>query len=193
MKAITLEQIMPFAQWERVRTVLRPLFIHEKELRRLRAGEHLTFLFENAQSVWYQVEEMLRVERITAEDAIAHELGTYNELIPREDELSTTMLVEYEDAAERDAALKKLVGLERYVHLVAGDRRIAASFAESQISTEAISSVQFVRFALPRGIGEKFVELAAAGKLAIEVDHPAMSVRAPIGAELARNLLEDLR
>ena len=80
---------MPFAQWERVRTVLRPLFIHEKELRRLRAGEHLTFLFENAQSVWYQVEEMLRVERITAEDAIAHELGTYNELIPREDELST--------------------------------------------------------------------------------------------------------
>jgi hypothetical protein len=193
VKAITLEQIMPFAQWERVRPVLRPLFIHEKELRRLRVGERLTFLFENAQSVWYQVEEMLRVERITAEDAIAHELETYNELVPREDELSATMLVEYEEAAERDVALKKLVGLERHVHLVAGDRRIGASFSESQISTEAISSVQFVRFPLPRGLGEKLVDLATAGKLAIEVDHPAMSAKAIISEELASSLLEDLR
>lgn len=184
---------MPFAQWERVRPVLRPLFIHEKELRRLRVGERLTFLFENAQSVWYQVEEMLRVERITAEDAIAHELETYNELVPREDELSATMLVEYEEAAERDVALKKLVGLERHVHLVAGDRRIGASFSESQISTEAISSVQFVRFPLPRGLGEKLVDLATAGKLAIEVDHPAMSAKAIISEELASSLLEDLR
>jgi hypothetical protein len=193
VKAITLEQIMPFAQWERVRPVLRPLFIHEKELRRLRAGEHLTFLFENARSVWYQVEEMLRVERITAEDAVAHELETYNELIPREDELSATMLIEYEDAAERDAALKKLVGLERHVKLVAGERTIAAMFSDTQISTDAISAVQFVRFPLPRGFGEKLVDLASAGKLAIEVDHPAMSARAIISEELASSLLEDLR
>ena len=193
MKAITLDQIMPFAQWERMRPVLRPLFIHEKERRRLRVGEHLTFLFENAQSVWYQVEEMLRVERITAEDAISHELETYNDLIPREDELSTTMLIEYEDAAERDAALKRLVGLEHHVHLIAGDRRVAPMFAEAQITTEAVSAVQFVRFPLPRGLGEKFVDLAAAGKLAIEVDHSAMSAKATISTELAKSLLEDLR
>jgi hypothetical protein len=193
LKAIAFEQIMPYEQWERVRPVLRPLFIHEKEQRRLRVGEHLTFLFENAQSVWYQVEEMLRVERITAEDAIVHELETYNELIPREDELSATMLIEYEDAAERDAALKKLVGLERHVHLIAGDRRIAAMFSEAQISTEAVSAVQFVRFSLPRGLGEKFVELASAAKLSIEVDHPAMSVKASISGELATSLFEDLR
>jgi len=193
LKAITLDQIMPFAQWERMRPVLRPLFIHEKERRRLRVGEHLTFLFENAQSVWYQVEEMLRVERITAEDAISHELETYNDLIPREDELSTTMLIEYEDAAERDAALKRLVGLEHHVHLIAGDRRVAPMFAEAQITTEAVSAVQFVRFPLPRGLGEKFVDLAAAGKLAIEVDHSAMSAKATISTELAKSLLEDLR
>jgi len=184
---------MPYAQWERLRPVLRPLFIHEKERRRLRVGEHLTFLFENAQSVWYQVEEMLRVERITADDAVAHELATYNELIPREDELSATMLIEYEDAAERDAALKRLVGLERHVHLIAGDRRIAAMFAETQISTEAVSAVQFVRFPLPRGLGEKLVELGAAGKLAIDVDHPAMPAKAVISGELATSLFEDLR
>jgi hypothetical protein len=193
MKAITLEQIMPFAQWERLRPVLRPLFIHEKERRRLRVGQHLTFLFENAQSVWYQVEEMLRVERITADDGVAHELETYNELIPREDELSATMLIEYEEAAERDGALKKLVGLERHVYLIAGDRKVAATFSEAQISTDAVSSVQFVRFPLPRGFGEKLLEVAAAGKLAIEVDHPAMSVKMNISEEMASSLLEDLR
>ncbi len=184
---------MPYAQWERLRPVLRPLFIHEKERRRLRVGEHLTFLFENTRSVWYQVEEMLRVERITADDAIAHELDTYNDLIPREDELSATMLIEYEDAAERDAALKALVGLERHVHLIAGDRKVAASFSEAQISTEAVSSVQFVRFVLPRGLGEKLVGLAASGRLAIEVDHPAMSATAIISEELASSLFEDLK
>ncbi|MGH7714934.1 MAG: DUF3501 family protein [Vulcanimicrobiaceae bacterium] len=193
MKPITLDQLVPFAQWERLRPVLRALFIQEKELRRLRVGEHITLLFENARSVWYQVEEMLRVERIGAEDAIAHELETYNELIPREDEVSATMLVEYEDASERDAALKKLVGIERHVKLVVGDRTIAATFSESQISTEAISAVQFVRFSLPRGLGERLVELATSGKLAIEVDHPAMSAKANISLDLAKSLLEDLR
>jgi hypothetical protein len=184
---------MPFAQWERLRPVLRPLFIHEKERRRLRVGEHLTFLFENALSVWYQVEEMLRVERITAQDAIEHELETYNDLIPREDELSATMLIEYEDAAERDAALKTLVGFERHVHLIAGDRKISPIFAQAQIATDAVSAVQFVRFPLPRGLGEKLVELATAGKLAIEVDHPSMSAKATIGVDLAKSLLEDIR
>ena len=193
MKAIVIDQILPYPVWERVRPVLRPLFIYEKDRRRLRVGEHLTFLFENAQSVWYQVEEMLRVERLAGDDAVAHELETYNELMPREDELSTTMLIEYEDAAERDAALKKLVGLERHVHLVAGDRRVAATFSETQISADAVSAVQFVRFPLPRGFGEKLVEFAAAGKLAIEVDHPAMTAKATIPGELAASLFEDLR
>lgn len=192
MKAIEMEQLLTFEQWERVRPILRPLFIYEKERRRLQAGEHLTFLFENAQSVWYQIEEMLRVERISGAEATQHELDTYNELMPREDELSTTLLVEYPNAAERDQALRDLVGLERHVHLEAGDRKITAAFSEAQISAEAVSSVQFVRFPLPRGLGERLVELADAGKLAVVVDHPKMQARAAIDPQLAKMLLHDL-
>jgi len=192
MKTIDIEQILPFEVWDRLRPVLRPLFIHEKTRRRLAAGAHLTFLFENAQSVWYQVEEMLRVERIADRAAIRHEVDTYNELIPREDELSATLLIEYTDAAERDLALKGLTGLERHVHLVADGRKIAAAFAGTQISDEAVSSVQFVRFPLPRGLGEKLVELAEGGALAIEIDHPMLAAKAPIGAALAQALREDL-
>src|SRR5579872_5216030 len=163
MKPIDIAQIMPFEQWEQVRPILRPLFIHEKSRRRLVVGDHLTLLFENAQSVWYQIEEMLRVERIKDGDAIKHEVDTYNELIPREDELSATMLIEYPDAAERDLALKGLLGLERHFRLLADGRAVSPIFAGTQIGEDAISSVQFVRFPLPRGFGANFVELAHKG------------------------------
>ena len=192
MKVVDIEQILPFEVWERLRPVLRPLFIHEKTRRRLAVGEHLTFLFENAQSVWYQVEEMVRVERMTDRAAIRHEVDTYNELIPREDELSATLLIEYSDAAERDLALKGLVGLERHVRLIADGRKIDAVFSGTQISEDAVSSVQFVRFPLPRGLGEKLVELAQRGALSIEVDHPMLSARAPVDVALAQALREDL-
>jgi len=192
VKTVDIEQILPFEVWERVRPVLRPLFIHEKTRRRLTLGAHLTFLFENAQSVWYQVEEMLRVERIGDRAAIRHEIDTYNELIPREDELSATLLIEYSDAAERDLALKGLAGLERHVHLNADGRKVDAVFAGSQISADAVSSVQFVRFPLPRGLGEKLVELAERGALSLEVDHPMLAARAAIDVALAQALREDL-
>jgi hypothetical protein len=65
-------------------------------------------------------------------------------------------------------------------------------FAESQLAQDAVSSVQFVRFSLPRGIGERFIELAKRGELAVEVDHPALSVKAPIEEEVAQALYEDL-
>jgi hypothetical protein len=192
MNVVDMAQIMSFEQWERVRPILRPLFIHEKNRRRLSVGEHLTLLFENVQSVWYQIEEMLRVERITDADAVKHEVETYNELIPREDELSATMLIEYPDAKERDLALKKLVGLERHMKLVADGRALNAVFAGTQIAEDAISAVQFVRFQLPRGLGSGFIDLARKGALAIEVDHPMLAARAQIDVALAQALHEDL-
>lgn len=192
MKPIDVAQIVPFEQWERLRPILRPLFIHEKGRRRLAIGAHITMLFENSQSVWYQIEEMLRVERITADDAVRHEVETYNELVPREDELSATMLIEYPDAKERDLALKGLIGLDRHFRLVADGRSVNALFAGSQIAEDAVSSVQFVRFALPRGLGANFVDLAQKGALAIEVDHPMLAARAQIDVALAQALHEDL-
>ena len=93
-------------QWESVRTVLRPLFIHEKERRRLAVGAHLTFLFEKRARVWYQIEEMIRSERMTDAAAIQHEIDTYNELIPARGEISATLLIEFAEAtgARRGAA-----------------------------------------------------------------------------------------
>lgn len=192
MKKISIEEILPLADYERVRGRLRPLFIHEKERRRLHVGSHLTFIFENAQTAWYQVEEMIRTERMTERDAIQHEIDTYNELIPGAGELTATLLIEYADPTERDAALARLVGLERHLWLKIGAQKIAARFDDRQISDERISAVQFVRFALEGIDAGKLLELAGKGAVAIEADHPNLAARGEISGLLAASLAEDL-
>lgn len=192
MKKITMDEILPLADYERVRGLLRPLFIHEKERRRLPVGAHLTFIFENAQTMWYQVEEMIRTEKMTERAAIQHEIDTYNELIPAPGELVATLLIEYADAPEREAALRRLVGLERHLWLTLGAKRIAASFDDRQMSTEKISAVQFVRFALEGVGGPDLLELARKGDAAIVADHPSLAARGAISGLVASSLAEDL-
>jgi hypothetical protein len=187
-----LKEILPFEQYEVLRTRFRPLFIAEKERRRLALGEHVTLLFENGATVWYQVEEMLRTERISAEPAIRHEIDTYNELLPRPGELSATMLIEYSDARERDAALRELVGLERHLWLVLDGRRERVRFDERQMGEDQISSVQFVRFPLGGLDAAEFLKLAQADQVTVEIDHPKLSARAVLKGPLAHALASDL-
>jgi hypothetical protein len=192
VKPVTLKEILPFEQYEILRPRLRPLIIAEKERRRLAVGDHLTLLFENGQTVWYQVEEMVRSERISAEDAIRHEIDTYNELLPRPGELTATMLVEYADEAERNVALRALVGLERHLRIRIGERREPARFDTRQIATDRVSAVQFVRFPLGGLDHDEFLRFAAEGKIAIEVDHPHLKESALINGPIAKALATDL-
>ncbi|HVN64859.1 MAG TPA: DUF3501 family protein [Candidatus Binataceae bacterium] len=193
MKPITFEETLSLADYERVRPRLRPLFIHEKDRRRLGVGAHLTFLFENAQTVWYQVHEMIRTEKLTAREAIQHELDTYNELIPGPNELVATLLIEYASVPERDSALRRLVGLEKHLWLVVAGRRIPLKFDDRQIAEDQISAVQFVRFKLEGIDAAGFEEAAGRGEAAIEADHPSLAARAQIGGQIAAALAEDLR
>lgn len=193
MKKITMEEILPLADYERVRGRLRPLFIHEKERRRLHLGSHLTFIFENAQTSWYQIEEMIRTEKMTERAAIQHEIDTYNELIPGPGELAATLLIEYADADERDAALARLSGLERHLWLKIGSQKIAARFDDRQKSDERISAVQFVRFTLQGIDAAMFLEQAGRGEVSVEADHPSLAARGVVGGLLAASLAEDLR
>jgi hypothetical protein len=192
LKPISFDEILSIADYERVRDVVRPLLIHEKARRRLAVGSHITLLFESRQTAWYQVEEMIRTEKILASDAIQHEIDTYNDLVPKGGELVATMLIEYAEPRERDAALKRLVGLERYVRLVLGERRVAASFDDRQMAPERVSAVQFVRFAVSGVSAEEFGALAESGKVAIEVDHPNLAAGAQITGALAEALAADL-
>jgi len=193
LKTIAMDEILSLADYQRVRERLRPLFIHEKERRRLHVGSHLTLLFESAQTAWYQIQEMIRAEKMTQPEAIAHEIDTYNELLPGAGELAATVLIEYAEPRERDAALARLVGLESHLWLKAGGQRIAARFDARQMSEERISAVQFVKFSLEGVDAARLLELAGKGELAIEADHPNLAARGEIGGLLAASLAEDLR
>ncbi|HEY6395369.1 MAG TPA: DUF3501 family protein [Candidatus Binataceae bacterium] len=193
MKPIRFDELLALPDYNRVRDCLRPLFIHEKARRRLAAGAHLTFLFENAQTVWYQVQEMIRTEKIENAEAIRHELETYNELIPGAGELSATMLIEYVDARERDGALKRLVGLEQNVWMIVGKQRSAALFDTRQMSPDQVSSVQFVRFEVGNIGSGDFRKMCDSGNVVLEVNHPNLAIQAPITGSLADALSSDLQ
>jgi hypothetical protein len=192
VKPITPLEVLPVTTYDRVRPLLRPLCIAEKARRRLAVGPHLTLMFENRQTIWYQIQEILRTERIFEDAAINAEVETYNELLPRPGELSATLLIEYAEPIERDAELAHLLGLERHLWIVLDGRRIGARFDERQMSPDQISAVQFIGFPLGAD-ADRFGELAAAGKVAIEVDHPHLSLRVPIEGPLAIALADDSR
>jgi hypothetical protein len=101
MKPLEFSEIRHIADYEAERKSWRPEVMALKDRRRIRLGEHMTFLFENRETVRYQIQEMMRIERIVEPEAIRHELDTYNELIPGPNELSASLLIEYETPAER--------------------------------------------------------------------------------------------
>jgi hypothetical protein len=191
MKKIVKDDILGLEEWKRARPVLRPVLIHEKERRRLGVGSHLTFLFENTATVWYQIEEMIRSEQLSDPAAIQHEIDTYNELIPPRGEISATLLIEFAEANERDAALRRLVGIEKHLWLKLGDLRVPLKFDDRQMSTDRVSSVQFVRFNVAMDSGE-FLKLAQGNQVALQADHPNLGAEARISGDLAKALAEDL-
>ncbi len=163
MRPVAVSEIKNLAEYELERETWRPQVMALKDRRRIRVGDHLTFLFENRDTVRYQIQEMLRIERIVKPAEVAHEVETYNELIPGPGELSACLLIEYESPEERDVSLRELLGLENHVWLAGAKAR----FDDRQISTDRISAVQYVKFTLTP---EQAAQFPSGAKLV--VDHP---------------------
>jgi len=186
-------EILNIAEYEKARPEFRQRVMALKEQRRLSVGPHFTFLFENHETVRYQIQEMMRVERIVDERAIRHEIDTYNAFIPGEGALSATLLLEYPDREAREIALPKLAGIDRHVWLVCGDlARVPARFDLAQIGEDRVSSVQYVQFHLPAGHRAQWRALGAAGQLKLAVDHPHYTHEAGIPPGMADALAQDL-
>jgi hypothetical protein len=188
MKPIGIEETKNIAEYELERKTLRPRLMALKDRRRVRVGEHLTFLFENRDTVLYQVQEMMRIERIVEPQAIRHEVDTYNELIPAEGEISATLLIEYATPEERDVRLRELLGLENHVWLAVADLPPArARFDSRQIATTRLSAVQYVKFALTADQRARWREGAR-----LTVDHPNYRAEAALTAHQLEELARDL-
>ena len=189
MNFLTRDDLLPVEQFQRVRQQHLAQVLATQAVRRVSLGPNLTFTFENRVTMRWQVHEMCRIENLRG-DKVDHELATYSALLTQPDSLSATLLVEYEEAAERDVQLRRLVGLHRHLSLSLGALRIPARFDDEQFNEERISSVQFVRFPVDAQARAALADLSQPARL--EVDHPAYRATAELTRATRGALLDDL-
>ena len=189
---ITAESLMSLEQYSKARKEFRARVLAHKKHRTLALGEHITLVFEDELTMRYQVQEMLRVERIFEEAGIRDELAAYNPLIPDGSNWKATMLIEYPDLEERKVALARMIGIEDRVWVRVGSRQQVYAIADEDLdreNDEKTSSVHFLRFELDAAMK---LALRAGEALALGVDHPAYSAICDPAAETRGSLLGDL-
>ena len=186
--------LLSLEAYAKARPSLRTEVIRHKKMRSVHLGNHLTLLFENEQTVRYQVQEMLRIERIFEEEGIQAELDAYNPLIPDGSNLKATMLIEYANEAERKAALAKLIGIEDRLFIqVEGQARVYAIADEDldRENEEKTSAVHFVRFELTDAMKDA---LKGGAQMMVGCDHPNYPAHVEeLYAETLASLVQDLR
>jgi len=193
MQKISRESLMTLEAYAKARKDFRAKVLAHKKNRIVGVGEHVTLIFEDELTIRYQVQEMLRVERIFEEDGIQEELDAYNPLIPDGRNFKATMMIEYEDPNERKAALARLKGVETRTWVRVEGCPAVYAIADEDLERETeekTSSVHFLRFELTREMVESLKYGVA---LAIGIDHPHYSAKVdPLPAETRAALLKDL-
>ena len=194
MPQITADSLMTLEAYAKARQAFRAKVIAHKKQRTVHLGDHVTLIFEDELTVRYQVQEMLRVERIFEEAGIRDELASYNPLIPDGSNWKATLLVEYPDVDERRAMLARLKGLEDRVWVqAAGCDRVYAIADEDleRENAEKTSAVHFLRFELAPPMIDALVN---SGALAIGVDHPVYTATVEsVSPAVKASLVQDLR
>jgi hypothetical protein len=191
VKKIAMEDLTGLAAYERVRDQSRREIIAYKKNRRLQIGDRVSLLFENRKTLLFQIQEMLRAERITDLDKIKEEVETYNTLIPEANELSATLMLEIEEQEKIREELLKFLGIDEHLYLaVGGGYSMKAIFEEGRSKEDKISAVQYVRF---RFTPDTRAAFTARGEEAwVAIDHPNYRAREKIGAEMRQSLIADL-
>jgi hypothetical protein len=190
VRPVALDEILTLTEYEKRRPELRPSFVALKQRRRTSVGPNMTLLWENRDTAWYQIQEMVRIERIVDSAAVAHEVATYNELVPARGELKGTLLIEYPDAEERDRWLRALRGLAGTFRLESpGHRPAVAILDPRQESDVRLSSVQFLTF---HPEPELRTAILAGKPVEVVVEHPSYRERAAVQPETLCELRADL-
>ena len=195
MNALTREDLYSLEQYAQMRNAFRAKVMSHKKDRHLALGPNATLYFEDRLTMQYQIQEMLRVERIFEPAEIQGELDAYNPLVPDGDNWKATFMIEFADVEERKAALAKMIGIENKVWVqVNGQERVWAIADEdlARDNEEKTSSVHFLRFQLPAGA---VAAVQAGAGIAAGIDHPAyryeVEVPQPVRDALAADLKTD--
>ena len=193
MPAIKRETLWTLERYAKERPQFRARVMEHKKHRTVRLGEHLTLIFEDELTVRYQIQEMLRTERLFEEEAICAELDAYNPLVPDGSNWKATMMIEYADSGERQGMLAKLIGVEDRVWVQPQSCSRVYAIADEDLdreNEEKTSSVHFLRFEFAPAMRETILRGA---QISIGVDHPAYSASIDsLDAPLPDSLRQDL-
>jgi len=194
MSKLKREDLMSLEAYSQARNDFRHQVMAHKKNRLVRLDEHAALYFEDQLTMQYQVQEMLRIERVFEAEGIQEELDVYNPLIPDGSNWKATFMLEYPDIEERKQMLAKLVGIEDKVWVQIGDLGKVYAIANEDLertTDEKTSSVHFMRFEL----SDEMVEAARQGApINMGIDHAEFSVAvSPIAADTAASLVNDLQ
>jgi hypothetical protein len=192
MQKILRDDVRDLVQYEKVRDEMRHRLIALKRWRRVPVGDRLTFLFENRETVLFQIQEMIRTERMVKEEKILEEIETYNDLMPGARELSATMFIEVDDPGRIREVLDSLKGIDRgsTVALQIGGRiQVPGIFEGGRSNEEKISAVHFVKFPFSDPAQDAFLDWRE--PIELVVNHPGYKRQTKIDGDTRRSLMAD--
>ena len=193
MSKLSRDDLMSLEQYADARPAFREKVMAHKKNRRLHLGTNAVLYFEDRLTMQYQVQEMLRIEKIFEADGINEELDAYNPLIPDGSNWKATFMVEFPDVEERKAMLSQLVGIEDKVYVQVADFDRVHPIADEDLerdTEEKTSAVHFLRFELP---SEQVAALKSGAALVAGIDHENYRVEiSPVPANIRDSLVNDL-
>ncbi len=189
MNKVALEDIVGTAAYEKLREKSRQRIIELKRERRVSVGDKVTLVFENRDTVIFQIQEMMRAEKISDLDKIREEIEVYNELVPAPGELSATLFLEIEDQTHLREDLLKFLGIDESVCLKVGSHSMHARFEEGHSKEDKISAVQYVKFPFSEAALQAFIK---GERAELVIDHPSYQASAVIEPNTRKSLVEDL-
>lgn len=189
MKPISLDDIRGIAAYEKIRSEFRQKIIDLKKKRRIAIGDKVSLVFENRETVIFQIQEMMRAERITDLDKIREEIEVYNEMIPGPGELSATLFLEIEDQSRLREDLLKFLGIDEALFLKIGARKVQARFEAGRSKEDKISAVQYVKFPFS---AEDCAAFSDSSEVALCIEHASYAAEVRLEPEIREALLADL-
>lgn len=182
MKLVDRSEILDYVTYSEQRQEILDEVLRQKQPRRIHVGSWLTFLFENHDTVRFQIQEMVRVEQIVKEVDIEHEIETYNELLGSEGQLGATLLIEIDDPEKRQELLKRWTDLPEHLYVKLEDgEKVYAGYDNRQVGEDRLSSVQYLTF-----------DTKGRGPVAVGADHESLTEETELTEEQREALRADL-
>ena len=193
MKVITAHDLISYEEYERQRESFRANIIALKQRRRISLGPLITVVFENRETLKFQIQEMIRAERIRDPAKVQDELDVYNALLPEQNELSATLLIEITDEATMKEKLDQFMGLDHgeKVAIVAGGEQAFGEFEGGRSHDTKISAVHFVRFRPTSAMKRAFADLTR--PVTIRVNHGGYHEEVSVPGTMREEWLSDLK